>query len=172
MLIFDGPLRVEYRQFYVLSDDDSDWSAPSRDGQSNGLCGAAIPGVLFCTTATHYGSVGLRVELLDAPPSPDSDSEEVVEVSFKPNTSEVRVQEWDGDSICTLPLEPRWYRVRYAASGFAAARAADSDPDRDFQAITDRYHLTFWPEDAARSDEVVRVTSDFARIIHTPDRRG
>jgi len=83
--VYSGELHVSYMQFYVDSRrefGEEPWD--SRAGQRNGLCGAAVPGFLFCTTGLHTGRVGLTVEVHeDAPPVAEC-WEEVVEVSFRP----------------------------------------------------------------------------------------
>lgn len=171
MLVLDADLRVEYGQFYVRSDHEVDPSGEVRDGQVNGLCGAAVPGLLFCTTATSYGRVGLRIEVLAAGPSPGPEHEEVVEVCFHPNSDSTWVQEWDGPTVCSIPLERRWYRLRYSAQQFQAAGEADSDPDRNYPAVIDSYLLQFWPEPGPRPDEVVRQSSTLAGYWHDVARR-
>jgi hypothetical protein len=50
----------------------------TRGGQVNGLCGAAVPGMLYLTTGLHTGNVELTVEVLDAEPPVGDEWEEVV----------------------------------------------------------------------------------------------
>lgn len=45
--VFSGPVHVSYRQLYVESRVDDDYFEGLNDacgGQTNGLCGAAVPG--------------------------------------------------------------------------------------------------------------------------------
>ena len=85
-ILFQGDVRVSYRQLYVQNSDplpegfpDGAWA-----GQENGLCGAAYPGLLFLTTGLHTGNVGFTVESHDQTPPIDDSWEEIVEVSFTP----------------------------------------------------------------------------------------
>jgi hypothetical protein len=75
---------VHYGQIYVESGEDYPDLAECFGGQSNGLCGAAMPGILFLITGLHTGEVGFTVELYDAPPPIDDDWQEIVEASFRP----------------------------------------------------------------------------------------
>ena len=56
-IVFDQEIHVHYGQFYVESrtDDFFEGLTESRGGQANGLCGAAVPGLLFLTTGLHTG---------------------------------------------------------------------------------------------------------------------
>jgi hypothetical protein len=56
-IVFDQAIHVHYWQFYVESrtDDFFEGLTDSRGGQANGLCGAAVPGLLFLTTGLHTG---------------------------------------------------------------------------------------------------------------------
>lgn len=167
MLIYDGPLNVDYRQFYVVTDWDTDRSPSSMLGQSNGLCGAAIAGHLDLRTATHSGRVALRVEQLNEEPPDDPAYEDVVEASFRPNSDHAYVQEWQGDTLAQLTVEPRWYRVRYACMGFEGAYGNEVQEDENSPPIgSDRYLLQFWPEPTSRPDVVVRVSGDLVQEWH------
>lgn len=172
MLVFDGDLPVDYRQFYVRSDHEADLCGPVFEGQVNGLCGAAVPGLLFCTTGTHYGRVGLRVEVLPEEPAQQPEYEEAVEASFRPSSARTWVQEWNGPTVCHVPLHQRWYRVRYSAHQFQAGVAAETDVERDFAVVIDRYLMQFWPETGPRPDEVVLQTSTLAAHWHDVAGRG
>ncbi|MGW0916873.1 hypothetical protein ACWD1Z_34955 [Streptomyces sp. NPDC002784] len=64
------------------------------------LCGAANPGHLFLTTGLHTGRVGLTVEVHEAEPSLDERWEEIVEVSFRPGSSQTAVVPWGDGPLC------------------------------------------------------------------------
>lgn len=166
MIVHEGKLHVHYRQFYVLSSEDGDYSQDSTAGQRNGLCGAKTAGVLLLTTVTHTGVVGLSVELIDAAPKLDEDADDIVEVSFRPETEEIAVLPWGEGPLAQFQLPVRWYRVRYSLFNVQAAIAADDDVDRDYDVVTDRYRLQFWPEASPREDEVIRASGPWTQYWH------
>jgi hypothetical protein len=159
-------LHVHYSQAYVFSkeeaEDTGDLDAFFK-GQSNGLMGARKPGMLFLTTGLHTGHVNFMAEVLEAEPPQDDAWEECVEASFRPGSSETQVVDWDGNSVCVLPLEMSDYRVRYNARAMDEAREqdtvlADEDP-------IDSYRLLFWPA-PPEPDRIVKQTSETARYWH------
>lgn len=164
-VLFDGELHVHYGQFYVESrtDDYFDDLAEARAGQVNGLCGAAVPGLLFLTTGLHTGNVHVTVEVLDSPAPVGDDWEDVVEVSFRPETESVHLVQWAGEASWPLALERTDYRVRYCASGMDRAHAQDTR--LDWQPLVDRYLMQLWPA-AAAADTVIRQTSESAGYWH------
>ena len=85
-------------------------------GQENGLLGAALHGSLFLVTGLHTGSVRLRVEVLESEPELDDRWDELVEATFEP-AGLVQLVDWDGNEVCTIPLESQAHRVRYHARG-------------------------------------------------------
>lgn len=165
-VLFDGELTTDYHQYYVTSGlhDERDPVTAAFAGQTNGLCGAAIPGFLFMTTALQYGPVGLTIERHDEePPDPVDEWEDVVEVSFRPSSDTVSVVEWGGEPVAQLPLDQADYRVRCCAAGMDEARSRE----RRFRGEPqlDRYLLQFWPAPPA-ADRVVRQTSASAAYWH------
>jgi hypothetical protein len=168
-ILFDGAIHVHYRQFYVESrgEDFFEELEKARGGQSNGLCGAAVPGALFLTTGLHTGQVPLTVEAYDEPPPVGADWEEVVEVSFRPDTQQVALVEWAAEASWPLRLAQIDYRVRYCASGMDAAAQQDTRmPD---EPAIDRYLLQFWPQPPA-PDTVLRRAGEFAAYWHAQAR--
>lgn len=163
--LFDGELHVHYGQFYVESRTDEFFNdlTDSRAGQGNGLCGAAVPGLLFLITGLHTGNVALTVEVVDQPPPVGDDWEEVVEVSLQPASDSVQLVEWAGQASWPLALEPVSYRVRYCASGMDQAHAQDTRLDEE--PLLDSYLLQLWPAPAA-PDAVLRQTSAHAAYWH------
>ncbi|MFD3514727.1 hypothetical protein [Streptomyces sp. NPDC058657] len=164
--VFDGVMRVSYRQFYVQSGLDSarEEQADPRAGQSNGLCGAANPGELFLTTGLHTGRVGLTVEVHETEPPLDEQWEEVVEVSFRPGSTEIAVVPWGEGPICSTDLPVTDYRVRYCGRGM------DVTPDDELSVLdggptVDHYLLQFWPAGHA-PDRVVKQTTQSAAYWH------
>ncbi|MCO5968195.1 hypothetical protein [Actinoallomurus soli] len=166
--LFDGKVFVSYRQIYVDSGSDfgGDMYATFA-GQSNGLCGGAVPGLLFLVTGLHTGDVTFTVELHESAPPVDDSWEDIVEVSFTPAGPKVSLDEWDGESW-PLELAQVPYRVRYSATGMDAGAELDTPDDDDLG--PDRYLLQFWP-DTPRPDAVVKQTSDQADYWHGVGRR-
>jgi hypothetical protein len=125
------------------SDDFFEGLTESRGGQANGLCGAAVSGLLFLTTGLHTGHTRVTVEMLDASAPVGDVWEDVVEASFRPATAKVALVQWAGEASWPLPLAPIDYRVRYSATGMDWARGRDTllagEP------LLDRYLLQFWP---------------------------
>lgn len=115
--------------------DRSDFDAPWAD-ESNGLCGAGIPGVLELTTGTHTGYLPFRTELHDSEPAVDPRWEEVVEVSFTTTSDEAFLIGMMGGNCFPFPLPRDDYRVRYCARAFGEAHDSDE--------AGDSYLLQFW----------------------------
>lgn len=158
-MLFEDDVYVHYGQFSVLSQPELNIDGEVRAGQVNGLCGAAVPGSLFLVTGLHTGEVRLTVELHDRPVPLADEWEEVVEVSFRPETGSVRLVQWAGEASWPLALAEVDYRVRYCATGMDAA--SDQDSRFDDEPRFDRYLLQFWPAPPA-PDAVLRQTSDSA----------
>lgn len=112
-VLFDDELHVHYGQFYVESriDDFFEDLNESRAGQTNGLCGAAVPGFLYLTTGLHTGNVRLTVE-----------------ASFRPADEQVLLVQWAGERTWPLALDGIDYRVRYCATGLDEGRRGDTRP--------------------------------------------
>ena len=87
----------------------------------------------------------------------------VVEVSFRPATSDVWLLQWQGPERWRLDLEQCDYRVRYCAYGWDYA-AADDDEDSNEQ-----YLLQFWlaPPD---EDQIIRQESRATEYWHSRPR--
>ncbi len=164
-IAFDQEIHVHYGQFYVESrTGDFFWGLTEcLGGQANGLCGAAVPGLLFLITGLHTGRTRVTVDLLDAP-SPIADEwEDVVEASFRPATARVVLMQWAGEASWPLPLAAIDYRVRYIGNGMDRARGRDTLPAGE--PLLDRYLLQFWPAPPA-PDAVIRETSRCAAYWH------
>jgi len=165
-IVFDQEIHVHYGQFYVESrtDDFFDALTESRGGQANGLCGAAVPGLLFLTTGLHTGRTRVTVEVLDWPPPIGEEWEDVVEVSFRPATAQVVLVQWAGEASWPLPLASIDYRVRYNATGMD--RASGRDTLLAGEPLLDRYLLQLWPAPPA-PDAVIRAASRCASYWRT-----
>lgn len=74
-----GEVHVHCGQIYVESDPNGTIPDLSEAfaGQSGGLCGAAVPGVLWLITGLHTGNVGFLVEVHNEDPPPDPVWEDV-----------------------------------------------------------------------------------------------
>ena len=182
-VLFEGRVPVDYGQVYVTSRELPDMSAAFA-GQVNGVCGAGVPGTLFLMAGTHYGHVGLRVELHDAePPEAPPQWQDVVEVSLVPRAAAVNLVPWgdgplaalrlvaDEDDTGPLPV----FRVRYCAAAMDEGRDPYGGHDPDdledgdhtyLDQRPDRYLLCFWPDEAARGDAILRQTSGCAAYWH------
>ncbi|MEV6349205.1 hypothetical protein [Actinoplanes sp. NPDC051851] len=123
--------------------------------ESNGLCGASVPGYLRLQVGTHTGDIPFRLELHDTEPPLDPSWEEVVEVSFTALSERLSLTGLMGDAHgFTMPRGD--YRVRYCA--------------RDFEEEEqDSYLLQFWPG-AAAPGRIVRQTGESAADWHRARR--
>ena len=106
--VFDQEIHVHYGQFYVESrvGDFFEGLTDSRGGQANGLCGAAVPGLLFLTTGRHTGYTRVTVEILNEFALVGDEWEHVVEASFRPATTRVALVQWAAEASWLLPLTP------------------------------------------------------------------
>jgi hypothetical protein len=130
-------------------------------GQENGICGAAVPGILQLTVGTHTGWVPFRVEMHAGAPEIDDDWAEVVEVSFRPTRKGVHLLGLGGDTPHRLALPRGDYRVRYSVRGIDEAEHDEETPDA--------YLLQFWPASPG-PDRILRRTSPRAAYWHQANR--
>lgn len=170
-ILFDDQMWVSYRFAYFGSVWDSPDPPPDLfdhvGGQSNGLCGGAIPGMLMMLTGLHTGEVPFRLEVLEKEPPVGDQWEEVVEASLRDVKTAVTLStfasEWWREF--TLPAAGD-YRARYSASGMDES----DDPDRQSEEPErERYLLQLWPAPPS-PDVVLRVTSDSAKGWHAHAR--
>ena len=168
-IVFNQEIHVHYGQFYVESrtEDVFEGLTESLGGQANGLCGAAVPGLLVLITGLHTGRTRVTVEVLDAPPPVGGEWEDAVEVSFRPATTKTILAQWAGEASWPLPLAPIDYRLRYSAIGMDEARGRDTVLAG--QALLDRYLLQFWPA-LPTPDAVIREASRCAAYWHAHAR--
>jgi hypothetical protein len=162
--IFNGRLYVHYGQAYVVTcDNTAGRLEESFQGQSNGLCGAALPGMLFLITGLHTGHVGFVVDVLSEPPELDTTWDEIVEVSFLAGESLTVLEHWNGETVTSVPLSSGSYRVRYCAKNMD--RGHEVDTILEDEEPVDFYSLAFWPEEALE-DCVIKQTSEQAAYWH------
>ena len=163
-VIFDGPMHVHYGFIWLHPEERYDEFVSGRPfaGQVNGLCGAAIPGLLDLRTGLHTGSVPVRVILVDSEP-PLGEAEDIVEVSFRPDQSVLWFGGFDGGDEITLPVMS--YRARWSATAMDAGD--DADTVLEDETAPDSYELCFWPDAVARRDQVVRLGSKTAAYWHS-----
>lgn len=161
--LFDGLVEVNFRYVNVHTAAgplDFEVGEECR-GQQNGLCGAAVPGLLSLVTGLHTGVVGFTVELHDAEPPLDDLWEEAVEVSFSSDVAEIALHGFEKQYL--INVAPGDYRVRFCARGMDAGQEADTLPDGS--GPVDFYLLQFWPG-AAAPDRILRQTSKAAAYWH------
>lgn len=161
-ILFQDGVFVDYGQYYLVLGDLDDAPGWEMDdcfaGQVNGLCGAAVPGVVFLMASRTLGEVPLTVELhADEPVVPDW--EEVVEVSFAADRP-VIVLPWGEHEGHQLDLPPGTYRLRYCADQMRVENRTLFQ-----EGATDRYLMQFWPAEAT-PDTIVRRTSQEAQYWH------
>jgi hypothetical protein len=110
-----------------------------------------------------------------SPPHLDEKWEEVVESAFIIlHQEELYFSDWDGETYGDpIPFESGEYRVRFCALKYGVSERPDpsyADPvwtekERIAAIPYECYELTIWKE-AARSDEIIKVTSPHARWLH------
>jgi len=171
VVLFNDVLPLAHGQVTLVSADDHDLvsHAEATTGQANGLCGAAVAGHLHLVIGTDTGDVPFRIELFDtepvldaAAPGPDAPWEDIVEVSFRPETDVVALVSTEGETD-DLELPVADYRVRFCARGMDAAAIDDTVPSGE--ATRDRYALQLWPAPFA-PDAVIRVSTRAAASWH------
>ncbi|OJF11456.1 hypothetical protein [Couchioplanes caeruleus] len=160
-VLFDAEMPVHYGFIWLSSVEDLPDLMETRAGQRNGLCGAAVPGVLSMVTGLHTGRVPFVVQWHDTAPELDADWEDVVEVPFSPESTDLGLSSFQDGFDVTLPAAGS-LRARFCATGMDEAHRQDTLMD---EATIDRYLLALWPADPA-PDEIVRQTSDIAAYWH------
>ncbi|WP_145926576.1 hypothetical protein [Amycolatopsis orientalis] len=168
--LYEGELQIDYGQFYIWTDEQAaDAYGAAFDnvkrtfaGQSSGLCGAAVRGLLYFDTGTQYGTIGARVVVTDAEPDLDDSWEDVVEVSYQAG-EETSLVEWgDGDSYL-LDLAAGEYRVRYAARG--RDQDDEGEDEEDTEEPVEYIEITIWSAPAS-ADRVIRITSEHGAAMN------
>ncbi|BBH69684.1 hypothetical protein ACTI_63690 [Actinoplanes sp. OR16] len=149
-VLLDTPIRVHYG-FLRLGDAHADLGDPreAMRGQVNGLCGAAIPGILHLKTGPMSGDVQVRVELHTAEPVVADIWPDVVEAPFSTRAENLMLAAYDRQEG-PVDLPPGNYRVRYCAGGDATL-------------------LQFWP--ATGADRIVKQSRDIGGYWHGVERQ-
>ncbi|WP_217168529.1 hypothetical protein [Streptomyces sp. AC512_CC834] len=168
--VYRGELPVAHGRFHVDSRREPWGPGPSEAcaGQTNGLCGAAVPGCLFLCTGLSSGKVGLTVEVHGVAPPLDGGWEDVVEASFRPVSGSTAVLPCGRGALCEVALPPADHRVRYCGRGMDGGEGTASAPAaRGARGAgqVGQYLLQFWPAPPA-ADLVVRQTSRSAARRH------
>lgn len=161
-VLLDDTIHVHYGFVTLAVEGDYPDFAAAREGQVNGLCGAAEPEALVMVTGMHTGAVPFRIEVHAERPELDESWEEIVEASISIPEGEMLWWAFDEGGAVQFP-HVGTYRTRYNASGMDAAhqsgvREAD-EPE------IDKYLLQLWPAPMA-PDEVIRQTSETAAYWH------
>ncbi|MEU4689266.1 hypothetical protein [Actinoplanes sp. NPDC023714] len=149
-VLLDTPIRVHYG-YLRLGDAHADLGDPreAMRGQVNGLCGAAIPGVLHLKTGPMSGEVRVRVELHTAEPFLADVWHDVVEAPFSTRSEDLMLAAFDCQEG-PVDLPPGNYRVRYCAGKDGAL-------------------LQFWP--ATGADRIVRQSREIGGYWHGVERQ-
>jgi hypothetical protein len=124
-ILFEAEVPVHYGYLFLSAVDEQPELMATRAGQRNGLCGAAVPGVLSMVTGLHTGRVPLAVRWHDAEPPLGPDWEDVVEVAFAPGRAQLVLASFEHFYEVELPAAGS-LRARYCAIGMDAARARDT----------------------------------------------
>ncbi|MDT5039043.1 MAG: hypothetical protein QOE51_28, partial [Actinoplanes sp.] len=163
IVLFDAEIHVHYGFLWLIPDGEDQPSErlAAVAGQRNGLCGAALGGVLSMTTGLHTGNVPFVVRWHDAEPAVGDDWEDVVEAPFAPAEPGMTLAAFDTSVKLRLPAAGS-LRARYSGTGMDAARAEDT---RVSGPPLDRYQLDLWAAPTAR-DTVIRETSKIAKHRH------
>lgn len=161
-VLLDIDVHVHYGFLCLTAPDAGVPEGNPRAGQTNGLCGAAVPGALAMVTGLHTGAVPVRVEALEVAPPLDDSWEDVVEVSFHAPDRSLMLSAFEEAHQLTLPLAGD-LRARWSARGMEAAREADTRLD-DEPAL-EAYLLQLWPA-APAPDTVLRESSTVAAYWH------
>lgn len=161
--LFAGNVHVHYGQAYLELDGAFDGEMEDCfRGQSNGLCGAQNPGVLFLLTGLHTGVVGLAIHLSAGEPGIDDNWEEIVDVSFLAPNGYITLMEWAADEGVRMTIPAGSYRARYQGQ----AMQAGNDLDTNIEDVpVDRYRLDLWQAPSA-PDRIVKQTSPVAAYWH------
>lgn len=161
--LFAGNIEVQYGQAYIQLDGAFDGLMDNCfRGQSNGLCGAQTPAILFLMTGLHTGIVGITINLFDADPGIDESWEEIVEVSFRAPNGKITLMEWAADRGAVMAVPSGLYRARYQGRAMQAANELDTNVD---DTSVDSYRLDLWPAPPA-ADRIVKQTSIIAAYWH------
>lgn len=161
--LLSGNVEVQYRQAYIELNGIFDGSMDDCfRGQSNGLCGAGNPAILFLVTGLHTGPVGMTINLFEADPGIDMSFDEIVEVSFQVPKGEIALVEWAADEGIRITMPAGSYRARYY--GLAMQTANDLDTNIE-ELPVDTYRLDFWQAPPA-ADLVMKQTSAIAAYWH------
>ncbi|MDQ1080253.1 hypothetical protein [Pseudoroseomonas cervicalis] len=161
--LFAGPVAVQYGQDYLALEGGFDGAMEACfAGQSNGLCGARNPALLFLVTGLHTGVVGLGIHLFAADPGLDESWEEIVELSCRVPRGEITLMEWAADRGTGMAVPAGAYRVRYQARAMQAASELDT---LEGDTPIDTYRLDLWPAPPS-PDCIMKQSSAVAASWH------
>lgn len=162
VICFDGPVDVHHG-FLFLVQMDSDWGEDfGHDGQSNGLLGTALPGILSMVTGLHTGQVAVRVEWHADEPALDPAWEDVVEAPYDVPATDLILAGFDEHHEVHFP-QAGAHRARFCATGMDAGHELDTTDEGE--PAPDHYLLQIWPAEPA-PDQVVKQTSRIAAYWH------
>lgn len=162
-ILHSGPVHVHYGQIYARSPGCADILLETAfRGQANGLCGAGVAGGLLLMCGLHTGLVDLEVIAFDSEPPLEAAWPEVVEATFRFTGGPVVLEDWDGNAICTLPIDREGYMVRWCAQRFGEAEASGHEDDAE---PYESYALQLWPS-SAPVERIVRQGSEHTAYWH------
>jgi hypothetical protein len=165
-VLFDDTIQVSHH-LLTLSPVGGELPAPDNaaGGQRNGLLGAAIDGALVMSIGSQYGSIPIRIEVMDSAPPIDPEWEEVVEASFIGVGGQHVLSSVDDVKLIDLPVGV--FRARWSGSDMDLG----SDLGSTDGVAPDHYLLQLWPAAAVDPDVVLRHTSRCADRWHDVARR-
>lgn len=138
--LFDGAINTCYRTMTVRSPEcESIMPDEARAGQINGICGGAVPGLLFMTVGNCVGPLPIRVELHESAPPLDLSWDDIVEVSCDFDDTPIYLEGWAGDGGGELLLDDGAYRARFCANAHGESTQIPGD-----EAMGEKYLLMFW----------------------------
>jgi hypothetical protein len=167
--LFLGKIDVEYGQFYFdnLDEEKSLFDGDVEEtfeGQSNGICGAAVKGMLYFIAGLNAGPISVCIELSEGTPEVARGYDDVVEVSFNNLIDSIALCQWGYEKTFSLDLPKGNYRVRYSV---AALGKEHSDGDDWELPIPDQWHLIqLWPAEHSE-DAIIEANSEAGKYWHS-----
>lgn len=166
----EGPVRVDYHQFWLLDPAAVGPQLPLVHAGGNGLV-IAQTDVAVVSTGIHSGVVHVSVGLyLSAPPVECGGWDEVIDFTMVSTSGRLTVHSMMADMLRPFPrlshTGPGTYAVR------AHARGRDTEPDQVVGEPVEYYRFAVWPAPHGTPAETVHKQSDRygADLRHPPSQ--